>query len=862
MPWAVLLLVLALTAAYALFESRSVSEGQNAARESAEGHFRDVVKDNENRAQLVSEAYNRVLAGAIYGLESPVDPARVSARLNILLPDVLPGSEMFFVVPSGGKPVKIRGRQQPSAKIRMSDSAPPGLWVGIPKTDQNIVVIGYTTVSGDSLVALADVERLLDLVVTINKHHHGVDVTLALLSSPDASPVMIDGDVMLMDDDHSIDGHSIDDRDSASDALDTSHLHDDISHVHDGSETFHAFREPIIFGQPWALDIVADDDFFTIPTNRAVPIVAALGVLLGLVSFGLIHFLVSRIAAETQRIAAEERFKAGFESSPIGVAVLDTSGRILEINESLERLLGRSALDLAGTPMADLVAEPLRVRWMARVLLTDSETSRPRAEVRYEPEPNRSFWVDETVAFVVAKDGDRRILLQMSDITEQRDAREELQRMVLQDELTGLANRTLLEDRLQQALRRSQRNGSIAAVMFIDVDHFKTINDTLGHGVGDQLLIELADRLKTLTRDEDTIARFGGDEFVMLCERLSNQNEIWQIAERIRTQVATPFDVGSQPIPVTVSIGIALCGPNDDAEGLLRDSDLAMYQAKELGRDRVVLFEREMRDDLIQQLELERQLINALKEGELELYYQPVIRIDGNNITGFEALSRWNHPQRGVLSPGDFLPAAAQLGLLPAIDAWALDAAVHQLVAWTKELPEASNWTIAVNAAAGNFDNPEFPTIVTETIARSGLDPQRVTIELTEQAILASTDTAFDVIKQLQQLGVRVAIDDFGTGYSSLSQLAALDVDILKIDKSHVDGIAQSPFNEIVRAVVDLARSLGIRTVAEGVETNEHLTLLRQIGADDAQGYLISRPIPADQVPTFTATRLEPPSVS
>jgi diguanylate cyclase (GGDEF)-like protein/PAS domain S-box-containing protein len=857
MPWAVLLMVLGLTASYALFESRSISEGQNAALESTEGHFRDVVKDNENRAQLVSEAYNRVLAGAIYGLKSPVDPALVATRLDILLPDVLPGSEMFFVVPSGGEPVKIRGRQQPSAKMRISDSAPPGLWVGIPNPDQNIVVIGYTTVSGDSLVALADVERLLDLVMTSSEHGHGVDVSLRLLSRPDASPVMIDGDVTFMDDDH-----SIDDRDSASDSPVASHLHDGMSHVHDGSETFHASLEPIIFGQPWALDIMTDPDFLTIPANHEVRQVMALGVLLSLVSFGLIHFLVRRMTAETQRIAAEERFKAGFESSPIGVAILDTSGRILEMNESLERLLGRSALDLAGTPMADLVAEPLRVPWMARVLLTDSETSRPRAEVRYEPESDRSFWVDETVAFVVANDGDRRILLQMSDITEQCDAREELQRMVLHDKLTGLANRTLLEDRLQQALRRSQRDGSIAAVMFIDVDHFKTVNDTLGHGVGDQLLTELADRLKTITRGEDTIARFGGDEFVMLCERLSNQNEIWQIAERIRTQIATPFEVGNRPIPVTVSIGIALCGPDDDAEALLRDSDLAMYQAKELGRDRVILFEREMRDDLSQQLELERQLINALKEGELELYYQPVIRLDDNNITGFEALSRWNHPKRGVLPPGDFLPAAAQLGLLPTIDAWALDTAVHQLVAWTKELPEASNWAVAVNAAAGNFDNPEFPTIVTETITRSGLDPQRVTIELTEQAILASTDTAFDVIKQLQQLGVRVAIDDFGTGYSSLSQLAALDVDILKIDKSQVDGIAQSPFNEIVRAVVDLARSLGIRTVAEGVETNEHLTLLRQIGADDAQGYLISRPIPADQVPTFTATQLEPPSVS
>jgi diguanylate cyclase (GGDEF)-like protein/PAS domain S-box-containing protein len=863
MPWAVLILVLAFTANLGWIRARSISDEQNAALQSAEGHFRDVVQDNENRALLVSNGYNRVLAGAIQGLDSPVSPAAVVRRLEVLAPDALPGSLAYFIIPSGADPVWIGDTGKTAAQLHNSDSAPPGLWVGIASHDQGLVAIGYTTDSGDTVAAIATIANLLDLMEAPADHgSHGVDVTLSLPADSYPSPVTLDGELLVMADDHSMDDHATDDSASSNDEVDATHAHGDVAHLHEGSQSFVASREPIMFGQPWHLDIVANEDFLTIPSSREVIVLVGLGVLLSVSLFGLIYFLVRRIFAESQKRAAEERFAAGFNSSPIGVAVLDSTGRILELNGALEQLLGRSALSLSGTPMAELVAEPDRIHWTTRILLPETDSSRHRAEVHYQPSPDRSVWVDETATFLSSEDGQQHILLQMSDVTEQRASREELQRLVLHDKLTGLANRALLEDRLQQALHRSQRTSSIAAVMFIDVDQFKTVNDTLGHGAGDQLLVELATRLQTITREEDTIARFGGDEFVMLCESLSSQGEIWKIADRIRTQVAAPFGTGDRSISVTVSIGIALCGPDDSTEAMIRDADLAMYQGKKLGRNRAILFEREMREDLIEQLELEGQLLNALKEDELELYYQPVIRIGDNHIIGFEALARWNHPLRGVLAPDAFLPAAAQLGLLPAIDAWALTTATHQLVAWTKELPEAADWTIAVNAAATNFNNPEFPAIVTKAVTLAGVDADRIVIELTEDAILANTDTASSVIKQIRLLGVHIAIDDFGTGYSSLSQLAALDVDILKIDKSHVANLEQSPFNEIVHAIIGLARALGIRTVAEGVETNEHLALLRQFGADEAQGYLISRPVPADQVRTLTTEQLETPSLS
>ena len=504
--------------------------------------------------------------------------------------------------------------------------------------------------------------------------------------------------------------------------------------------------------------------------------------------------------------------------------------------------------------MLNLVPEPARDQWQTFTSASDSQTSDRTGEVQFQHSSGSAIWVDQSITTVTSENNEHHLLLQIRDMAEQRSVRKELQRRTLHDELTGLANRALLEDRVAQAIHRVERDGSLAALFFIDIDRFKIINDTWGHGVGDQLLIMLAERLEAVCRKEDTVARFGGDEFIILCESLRDESEIWLTTERIRAEFAVPFELNEQSISVTLSIGIDICTSGDDVETLIRDADIAMYQAKALGRNQAVLFVTKMRDGIIEQDTLQRELIEALKHDQFELYYQPLIKIHENRIIGFEALVRWNHPVRGILSPAAFLPLASKIGILPTLDLWALKTAVSQLVEWTNELPEAADWRIAVNAAPENFDNVLFGTIVIDALTTLGIASNRVVLEITEEAILANPNTANAIIKQLHDFGLTVACDDFGSGYSSLSQLAELDFDTLKIDKSLIAAIGQSPYKEIVGATLDMAKALGMDTVAEGDETSEHLALLREMGASHAQGYFFSRPVPASQALTISTT--------
>ncbi|MDH3683627.1 MAG: EAL domain-containing protein [Acidimicrobiia bacterium] len=819
--------------------ARTIADAQESAVAVAEDHFRDFVADHEHRGLAVSEAYERVLVGAVMGVDSPVSPTEIERRLELLNAEALPGSVAFFVVSAGADPIRIGNDSQWS--LQPVEIWPAGLWATVPETSENMVVVGYTTTEGDSVLAVATISGLVDLSVPGEDDGHVVDI---ILTPQFAAP---DGNLVLVED--------------PAGASEPARRHLDVDEPQQEPPAFVSSREITMFDHPWLIEIRAADSFLEIPTSREIIVLRGVGLLVSFSLFGLLHFLVRRVAAESRHRnaeararAANERFAASFHSSPIGCALLTADGEVIEVNRALEELLNRPGRDLTNISMADLVAEPMRAQWTARLLrLSDNRELRTRAEVRYEPDSDRHIWVDETATIVL--DGEEhRILLQMSDVTEQRSAKEELQRLALRDDLTGLANRTLLEDRLDHALLRIRRDKSIAAVLFMDVDQFKMVNDTMGHGAGDRLLTALADRLQSVVRDHDTIARFGGDEFVMLCEDLSTQTEARQISDRIQAEVTRPFDIDDRTIAVTLSIGIAVCGPDDDAEAVLRDADLAMYQAKQLGRNRAVLFEREMRENLIEQLQLEDELARAIQKGELELHYQPLITTNGGDICGFEALSRWNHPSHGLLGPGAFLPTATQLGLMPTIDTWALETAARQLVSWSQTRPEASNWTMAVNASAENFGDPDFARRVEDAIARAGADPQRLTIEITEDAILANTDTAVQIIRQLRQLGLRIAIDDFGTGYSSLSQLAALDIDVLKIDKSFMTDLHRSPSNEIVRAVVQMAQALGIPTVAEGVECEQDLAELQQIGATQAQGYLISKPLTAEQATALIAT--------
>ena len=611
--------------------------------------------------------------------------------------------------------------------------------------------------------------------------------------------------------------------------------------------------EIVLFSVPWRLSVSLDGSLPAEHRSSRYLVVAALGLVLSLSAGALFlrlsgsrhRFEVEKNAAEDELRSSHERFQVGFDTSPIGVAELDEDGRVVKFNKALGALLGAEEQDLVGTRLSDFVC----ARSMGEPTLPGAGVPEGRREVSYCLNDGNEVWVQESASVFVGPRGAEHTLIQVVDVTEERKVREELEQRVLHDGLTSLPNRALLGDRIVQALARGRRSGSVTAVIFIDIDHFKVVNDSLGHSSGDILLREVADRLRSNARAADTIARFGGDEFVMLCEDLDRPEDALGLAERLRRTMERPIDVGERAIPITLSLGIAVANAHDNPEALLRDADLAMYQAKEDGRDRVVMFEREMRNSLVDRLAMEDQLRLAIETGDLRLHYQPILDLDANAITGFESLVRWLHPMRGLLPPSEFLDIAEQLDLLTDIDAWTLTEATGQLASWLRRREVPQTTVVGVNASALNFVNASYPSLVRATLSKTGLDPKHLVIELTEDAVLANTERAANIISELRQIGVRVAIDDFGTGYSSFSQLASLNFDILKVDRSFTQHMHEKSGGEIVSALIQMSKALGLVTVVEGVESDQDLELLQEFGSDLAQGYVIAKPMPPREVP-------------
>jgi diguanylate cyclase (GGDEF)-like protein/PAS domain S-box-containing protein len=432
------------------------------------------------------------------------------------------------------------------------------------------------------------------------------------------------------------------------------------------------------------------------------------------------------------------------------------------------------------------------------------------------------------------------------DITVQKALEEALERRALHDELTGLPNRALFVDRVTLAMARLPRHEGVVAVFFVDVDQFKVINDSLGHYQGDRLLILVADALTSAVRPGDTVARFGGDEFAVLCEDLCDEAEAVGIGARIQNMVTTPFVLDGRDHYVTVSAGIAIADtPGPSAAELLRDADSAMYQAKDAGRSRSVLFAPAMRTRALHRLDTELALRRAITEGDLRLYYQPIVNLTTGRTDGVEALVRWDHPQRGIIFPDEFIPVAEATGLIVPLGEWVLGEACRQTHSWHVEHPDLARLTVAVNLSGRQITQSDLVSVVANILADTGLDPAQLVLEITESVVMR--DAAFTVatLGDLKALGVGISVDDFGTGYSSLSYLKKFPVDILKIDKSFVNGLgADDHDSAIVRATINLAHSLGLTTVAEGTETPIQLRTLTELGCDKAQGYLFSRPQP------------------
>ncbi|HYA69387.1 MAG TPA: EAL domain-containing protein, partial [Acidimicrobiales bacterium] len=456
-----------------------------------------------------------------------------------------------------------------------------------------------------------------------------------------------------------------------------------------------------------------------------------------------------------------------------------------------------------------------------------------------------------------------------SDVTERKRLESELTYQAFHDALTGLANKALFHDRLAHAVARLDRTKGHLAVLFLDLDNFKTVNDSLGHGAGDELLTTASGRVVACLREADTAARLGGDEFAVLIEDIERTDDAVVLAERLLETFRRPLVVGATEVSSTVSIGVAFDHPGITADQLLRNADLAMYRAKELGKDRFERFEAEMHAAAVARLETEADLRRALGSGEIVAYYQPIVDLDDDAIVGFEALARWQHPRRGLLEPSAFIPVAEEIGLVELIDRYVLAQACAQTRTWQRTHRRPVPLMVSANLSARRLVRPDLPEDVAMVLAESGLGPESLILEITENAMTQDVDAAVRNLRALKASGVRIALDDFGTGYSPLTNLGRLPIDIVKIDRSFVatpaPGTTESgapAIGDLAAAIIQLARTLGHTTIAEGVERADHARHLCALGCRLAQGYHLGRPLDAAHAGRLLAQAHHPSAAS
>jgi diguanylate cyclase (GGDEF)-like protein/PAS domain S-box-containing protein len=545
-----------------------------------------------------------------------------------------------------------------------------------------------------------------------------------------------------------------------------------------------------------------------------------------------------------------EQLQAITRSLGEGVLALDAAGRITFVNPAGARLLAWRSDELLGRHIADaidpagLLTHPSGATdWVHLPRLRAGETLRID-EYAVTRSDGSVLDVALTASPVLRDEEVVGAVIALRDVTERKALERRLMHQAFHDQLTGLPNRALFLDRLEHAQARARENGNSQAVLFVDLDRFKLINDSLGHRAGDDVLTTVGSRIVGALGFGDTVARFGGDEFTVLLEEVADRAQAAETADRILAALNLPISAGDRSVVISASIGIAIAESGDAPHDLLAAADIAMYEAKSAGGDRHAIAASDADGVARAKLDLEMELRRAIEHGELELEYQPVVRAHGEALYGFEALVRWRHPRLGMLPPSHFMPLAEEGGLVIALGQWVLEEACRTAKRWAERHP-GSGTVMAVNLSARQFQHPDLCARVREVIDRVGVDPSLLTLEITETVVMENSTRTLETLHALRALGVRLAIDDFGTGYSSLSYLKRFPVDVVKIDKSFVDGLAtDSVDREIVAAVIRLASACGMQTVAEGLETAAQLDQLRLLGCSLVQGFLIARPEP------------------
>ncbi|WP_396200451.1 putative bifunctional diguanylate cyclase/phosphodiesterase [Gemmatimonas sp.] len=580
--------------------------------------------------------------------------------------------------------------------------------------------------------------------------------------------------------------------------------------------------------------------------------------------------MLSRLATEAARRArleerkrvlkeSEARYRVLVDNSPEAIAV-HRGGQLLFVNAAGASLIGVATGDmLVGRRIVDFIHRD------------DRSLMRPRAGPGTSRRQYRLIRVDGDIREVDAAsvdipyDGKPATQTVFRDVTERKQLEAMLMHEVLHDALTGLPNRSLFRDRLEHAMAVGMRHPERSVVvMFLDLDDFKAVNDRLGHEAGDQLLQIVAERIREELRAADTVARLGGDEFAILMEQVAAPDEVLPIVSRINGSLRRPILLDGRIMPVSASIGIAFAEIGEDVDTLLRNADVAMYEAKEAGKARHAVFEPAMHTAIVQRLQLESDLLAAAASPEasgLFLTYQPIVDLRTGEMRGVEALVRWQHATRGLIAPTVFIPVAERTGAIIPLGAWVLETACRQLVAWrtlwwTERWDPANRPSVSVNISSKQLQESDFVTTVADILARTNAPADCITLEITESVIMRDTEASLQSLQALKALGVRLAIDDFGTGYSSLSYLQRFPVDVIKIDRAFVEGVSRGGADAaLARTILTLGQTLGLQTVAEGVETEPERVQLERLGCVLAQGYLFARPKPADEVTAWIRRR-------